>query len=268
MVASLDPVARPFASVTPKEVRAVYHAIGAAQVSVVISGNFPLGGARALWQDLTEGWKPGRFSPTDAEIAEFRRTTTAQVSSVELRGRPLESAQLHAAFLATFALGSGKGATVFQILRRKLAWSYRQESLLAPAPQGQFRIRILFAFGARPDESELPEGARQELLAAVQGWAEDDRLRALRLAESILTKGLLPIPLALTPSGVCTTDDQAFLMAYWPIVSGAPWSAKSVLEKLRTVTLSELKGAATQSLEGARPVLIHGRAKSSSVFSL
>lgn len=165
---------------------------------------------------------------------------------------------LPAKFLAAFALGCGKGASVFKIWRESLHLSYLQTCCIVGSPEG-FRLNAWFARESPDGLSEHLEVARKALSASLDGWTEADRARAIAMAESVLLRGLDLSPFAFQPYGPLSNSvqDRTFLAAYWRSKTGTDWDPRALLERFKSVPLTDLKAAAAEFLTRAEPNILH-----------
>ncbi len=165
---------------------------------------------------------------------------------------------LAAKFLAAFALGCGKGASVFKIWRESLHLSYLQTCGIVGSPDG-FRLNAWFAREGSDGLTDQVEAARKALVASLDGWAEADRTRAIAMAESVLLRGLDLSPFSFQPYGPLSNSvqDRTFLATYWRAKTGTDWDPRALLERFKPVQLTDLKAAATEFLTQAKPNILH-----------
>ncbi len=214
-----------------------------------------------IWTTLNESWAPGRAAKPSLDQAPLReaKQVPGRVSMIELRGKEIlgGDASLPARLLATIALGSGKGSAMFARLRELKGWSYRQEAILWPTPDG-FVPRMIMASGDKTSAGELALGMKSELGEAVKGWSDADLARAEGMAEGIFSRGLEMSPLYFNPYWPITNslDDRTFLAGYWRMKTGKPWDDKKMLATMALVSLAELKEAAMEILNGSHAHVI------------
>ncbi len=226
------------------------------RVAVAAVGGFAAGAAQTRWAERTVDWKP-QPEPRYPDISPASEPTEnpSGVTTIELRGRPFSALDpsFAARWLALIALGVGKGGSLFRDVRQVEGWSYRQEALLWPDRAGLIP-RLVVAAAPEDGEANRAEGLRATLEKAVEGWTEDDRLRALGAA----TLDLGPLWIGDAPMGR-TPYDRAALDAYWYAKAGARWDFDRLLDTMREVSLADLKSEATRLLQGARPIVLPGR---------
>ncbi|MCW5942835.1 MAG: insulinase family protein [Fimbriimonadaceae bacterium] len=196
------------------------------------------------------GWNPrkvvGRF-----DYERETRSWNPGLRVVSLVGPPISlRAEPYAPLLAAFALGSGKGSSVFRVLREANGWSYRQEAFLWPDREG-VRLRTVILSEARA-VSPSPEEAKKALIADVAGWGEATRARALGIAEAVLLRDAPYLPIRLSARDHAETENLAGrtrLAGWWFLKTGEVWDPQGVLDGLRTVSLEKMKEVATRNLQ-------------------
>jgi predicted Zn-dependent peptidase len=204
--------------------------------------------------------KPPRSQP-DYRNPGPQPPNTSRYSVVSLSGVVFgaKDAAFPARLLAAFALGSGKGASVFRVVREQLGLSYMQECEVEGVPGG-LRLDAWWAQEDKESSLEHAKVATSALQADVSAWTEADRVRALAIAESVLLRGLDVSPFFFQATGPVggSIQDRTFLDAYWQMKTGGPWDARAILESLRKVDLAALKAEAAGFLTGATPRLFPG----------
>lgn len=233
--------------------------------TLVVGGNFKPGDAQEIWTGLTNGWtaeKTPRFLLEDGDpktVIEF----AGQENIISLNAQVIPGGDVAIApkLLAIIALGCGKGSTLFEKVREDMGVSYRQEGLLWPAATG-FVPRFIIATGDATPLVELAPKIRDNMLTAVDEWAEKDLLRALGMARAILERGVPMSPFYFNPWYPVSSSltDQTLLQGYWQIKTGKKWDAKRLLELMALTPLDELKSIAKEMLEKASVSLIKASA--------
>ncbi len=224
-------------------------------LAIAVAGAFSPGEAEEAWTKRLQGWSPpkasGAFSQPSAPRPEDAHGQGARIFELAMPPFSATDAAFATRLLAVAALGVGKGASAFRVLREERGWSYRQETFLWPVPLG-FQPRLLFAT-TRPEADVNGRAARDALKAAVAEWTQADLSRAMGLLEATLKHGIGPNPLYLAPEGPLGQGlaDRAFLAAYWPLKTGRPFDADKLIAQMRYVRLSDLKETANQMLDGA-----------------
>lgn len=178
---------------------------------------------------------------------------TVRISMLVAPTIPPRDVSLPEALLAVYALGVGKGSSMHRVVREHLGLSYRQEALLRGVPDG-FSPRFAYARAARAEDADELERVRKALLEDVQGWTEKDRLRALGIARSVLA-GRLPLdPVSVDAHGPAPMgiEGRAFLAAYWPMKTGAPYDPDRLEGLMEHVRLADLQARAVAMLSGAQ----------------
>jgi len=222
-------------------------------VTVGVCGKFVSGQPSAKWAEVESQWQPGRIPRLydDQAPAKSLAKLESSLSVFELRGPVFTAtdAGFSTKVLALFALGSGKAGSLFRVAREKLGWSYRQESVLWPTPTG-FAPRLLVVQSDKTDIDKRGETLRTELLADVKTWTEQDRLRALGIAQACMTRGVEYSPFYFHPDRTISSNgaDDAFMAAYWQMKTGSPWAPSRLLGQMGLVTTEDMKAAAQEML--------------------
>ena len=146
--------------------------------------------------------------------------------------------------LATYALGVGKGSSLFRIPREKHGWSYLQSSFLSPTLAG-WEPRLFVAALRKTFTENMISDLRQDLADDVKSWSEDDRTRALQMLEATLTRGVPygAIWLGDGPVGESLQDRTEF-SDYWMMKTGQPWDPQKLIDICESVDLDTLKTTA------------------------
>ncbi len=253
---ALNPVVH---SRTPKpgDVEALYRAVFRPDnITLAVGGPVVAGAATADWQKRMANWSAPRLIVNRYdEFPKAPAKSPTSLDAIGLKGPPFGAgdAALPTRVLALFALGSGKGASLFRIARQKLQYSYRQEALLYPDPEG-WRMRIQLLKKPQLDAAGPMAILRPELIEDVSNWTEADRMRALGMAEAVFMRDVDFSPFAFGPDGAIpgTLEGRTFLRAYWQMKTGTPWDAPSFMTLMRSVQLDDLKASATEFLTQAQ----------------
>ncbi|MBS1712461.1 MAG: insulinase family protein [Armatimonadetes bacterium] len=160
-------------------------------VRVVVSGPVEVGQARDVLAKSAAGWplpdyrKISRYSE---EVKPPDRQATG-ATSYELTGAPIRVGEKGAAaeFLASVALGIGKGSAVWEQLRERDALAYRVEGFLWPTRQG-FVPRLVMIRRAEPNELIHAGTMVNGLKESVKGFALPELARAKVMARQILLR--------------------------------------------------------------------------------
>ncbi len=218
-----------------------------ASVTVACVGDVSKENLNQAWATKTANWKtlPDPRFPDDSVLAP-PAGGVAGVSTAAFRGAEFSAtdSSLPARLLALYALGSGKGSSLFRISRDEHGWSYQQDSYLWPTASG-FQPVLLVACRANPDLSKRMAQLQQELNADADAWTEEDRARALGMAEATLLRDVPFGPILLGDHPLQGgQDERACISAYWQMKTGASWNPAHLLESMKSVDLPALKAAA------------------------
>lgn len=234
-------------------------------VTVAVVGNFTPGAPTQRWQELEMLWTPGRLPAPERgadPLVKPPQSVESNLSVLEFRAQPIlaKDASLPTRLLALVALGNGKGSSLFRIAREKLGWSYRQEAVLSPTESG-FLPRLLVVESQDEVSSHDPEALRKALLEDIVAWTDDDRKRAIGMAEASLVRGAGPSSLYFLPSRPVTTgwEDRGFLTAYWRLKTGEAWNPYQLIGKMGFVSLEELKQTALELVTKAQAVVSNSK---------
>lgn len=229
-------------------------------LTIAVGGALKPGVAQVAWNEATSDWRRARTVPPRAAIP-FKSYPELFPSHVlELRGPEWSPSDptFPPKLLALVALGSGKAATLFRVIREDKALSYRQESVLWPTATGLVP-RLLVQIKPLPTEAENKQLAdiRAALLEDIDHWNDATLQRAKGFAAAIATRGMDLSPLYLrSPSALGSSiEDRTFLSAYWTFKTGAPWNGETMAEALKAVDLPTLKAEAMAIVKPAIPIL-------------
>lgn len=262
--AALEPDIQPVVRLAADEAQVLYHRVFRPdRVILVAGGNFAAGTAKKEWQSRMDRWTPdplprGYF---DISKGEVRVRNPGAITTIDFEGpvAPADDASLPTRILSLFALGEGKGASLFRIVRQEHTWSYRQEAILSPARTGWIP-RLLIAGIPSDDVLQRVETIRSDLLADIQSWTPATRDRAVGMAAGVLLYGVSFSPfyvLGDSPPGP-TLADQTFMAGYWYMKTGRPWDPPALLDSMKQVSLDDLKAQATSLLSSATVRVLPG----------
>jgi hypothetical protein len=229
---------------------------------IALGGNFPVEIPDKLQARFSD-WIMPRAVPAPTDLNRWKNTlsNSTATSTVEFFGKEirLADADFPSRLLAVFALGVGKGSTLFQVPRESLALSYRQELLLWPTVKG-FRTRMIMAFSNPDFVPQQAEEIRSEMLKSVNSWTEADRVRAIGAAEGLFVYGIGVSPFAVTGQTTMgeSLERDTFLRAFWFSKSGKDWNPFSYFDTLRLVDLPTLKETANDLLGKSEAKVILG----------
>lgn len=248
---ALDPLRLDFRTIRRADLLDLYQAVVRPESTLLcVGGKFDPRALADLVAARFAGWNPRRV----ATRFDYERTTrewNPGVRATVLTGPPIAlRPDPYAPLLAAFAIGSGKGASVFRVLREANGWSYRQEAFLWPDGEG---VRLRVALLSEPKASgPSPEEVKKALLADVAGWTEATRARALGIAEAVLRRDAPFLPIHLSAREHAETESpvgRTHLAGWWFLKTGEVWDPEDVLEGLRNVGLDKMKEVATRNLQ-------------------
>jgi hypothetical protein len=252
---ALQPVTFPVTRINPNKVRAVYARVfRPQQITLAVGGSFEKGSAQGDWQARMAQWQAPRslaFRDDYSEARIFQRNV-AGVETIDFAST-VSPQDVYPRLLALFALGGGKGSTLFKTARLEQGLSYRQEAILTPTPSG-IESRLLIE--TTPADA-VPDRLKSALLKAVSSWQEVDRSRALAIAEAVVLRQNEFSPFYLSGPAPVVADLQGrtFLAGYWQMKIGQQWSPDLALANMRNVSLEVLKTSATEIVNGKQRVL-------------
>lgn len=262
--AALRPYTPDFAAMLGSDVLDLYRRLGDPdRVKLIVGGEFEAGKAQELWEKRTANWPPVRNLRhfTYQPKVRFRSSTPERVSIVEFAGPeiPAKDAALSTRLLAVVALGTGKGSSLFRVVRGTLAASYRQEALMIPTAKG-WEPRLAVAFRATGEEVAASAEMREALLKDIDSWDEPELKRAQGMTEGVLMRMPELSPLSLWRGGPVSNslEGRTFLKGYWQLKTGRTWDPKQMSADVNLVTLAELKEAAKSMVDLASVRIIPG----------
>jgi hypothetical protein len=235
-------------------------------ITVAIGGDVREGQAQAEWDDVSKNWKRQVTAPLRQSVP-FKDFPLSFPSHVlELRGPEFmpDDKAMPAKLLALMALGSGKSSSLFQDIREKKAWSYRQEAVLWPTHDGFVPRWLIQIRPLAPDaETKLITDIRVALLSDISGWDDSVLQRAQGYGSALAKNGADFSPFYFRPSGPLgmSVEDRTLLAAYWQMKAGSHWNGDALAEQFKTVDLATMKDVATNMVKIAFPV-IHPTGKS------
>jgi len=243
----LAPQAGNIQKVRASEVLRLYHTVlRPDRIFIGLGGNVDASTEKKLRDRLADWTQPKAERPSLTAPSGPAPDTIHPPVQV-LRGPAITAS--HPAFsahvLAAFALGIGKGASVFRVWREAHAWSYLQECEISGSQDGFHLLTWL-----SPNEELKPADLGKALADDIAQWTESDRQRAVGMAESVLLRGLDLSPFCFSSRGRLSDSlaDRTFLGVYWRMKTGSDWNSRGILESLKKVTLEELKQAALAEL--------------------
>jgi hypothetical protein len=252
---ALEPAMPDWDRPRPRDVREMYlRLLRPERMVLVVAGELAPGDAAAIAQRFAD-WRPPRPPrPVPDPPQPPRVRLDAPVSIAQLAGAPIAPTDA-TRLLAVVALGSGKGSSLFRVLRGRLDATYFQQAVLLPMRQG-WEPRLVWA---RMGDVDI-EAARAALLEDVAAWTGAEADRAREFAAACLLRGLPATPFLTGPeawleAGPRGAADWAALMAHM----GAPGLARQTLiEAMRHVDAEALREAATEMVTNAQARLLPG----------
>ena len=229
-------------------------------VTIGVGGKITPGQANAKWEDVVQSWKATRLRPLpQGPGEEGSAAVRGSLPVIDFRGSEFlaSDAAFSARLLALTALGTGKSSALFEVSREGLGLSYRQEAVLSPS-QGGFIPRLLIATSEKEGLPGQAEKVRNGLVESIGKWTEEDKRRAIGMAESYLVNGGEMSPLYFAPGRPISRSlsDQVFMRAYWQSKTGTSWNPHQLVGRMGFVELADLKRTALDLLRDAR-VLVH-----------
>jgi len=261
---ALDPRVLPPVKMQRDDALALYHRIfRPSTVTIAVGGRLTPGEATEIWEKRMESWVPEPLPKErhDDSEPQVRTTNGSGITTIRYVAPAIPSGDpaLSTEMLALFALGSGKGSSLFRIAREKHGWSYRQEAILVPTLEG-WQLELLVASNPAEGAATKAESIKTELLEDVKAWTADDLNRALGMASAVLDRSIPFSPLYVLgdrPIGA-SLEDQTFWAGYWEMKTGKKWSPIALLESMNHVTLDDLKDRATTFLNGVKVTVLPG----------
>jgi predicted Zn-dependent peptidase len=252
---AFDPISSRLDRLPSSKAREVYERVFRPErVTLSVAGKFTPGAVAAAWKSRMAAWQPPRFALAreDYSMSTVYTRNLSGVTTIDIAS-PLvpKSADLYPRLLALFALGSGKGGSLFEVVRQQLGLSYRQEGILSPTRDG-LETRLLIAASPVENEDERIAKIKAELLKDIETWTETDRKRAIGMASAASIEGTERGPFYFSGNTPIASDlsGRALLGAYWQMKVGVDWDGALLLANLRDVPLTELKEAAKTIVNG------------------
>jgi hypothetical protein len=259
-LAIMDDQLRNYSIVKPNDLRELYTLVMRPEnVSVAVGGAIEPGVAGSAWAEATTSWRPARLRPlTVGWDGKMRRTKGPKYAA--LVGPEWDAGtQFAPKLLAMVALGSGKGSSLFRVVRERMGLSYRQDALLWPTNQG-WRANLIM--GLQPMEDNAAYLAKlgeikEALLTDVSSWSEADLQRAQGYATALVTRGGDASPLFFRYAAPFSSDvyGQTMMAAYWKMKTGSAWDAQALGAAFTNVSLEQLKADASALLSDSSPTV-------------
>jgi hypothetical protein len=210
---------------------------------------------------MGQDWRPGPL-PTLPDISEAKLLTAnpAGITTLEWASPEWKSNETSPArWLALYALGAGKGGSLYRIARERHAWSYRQDAFLWPTFAG-WRARLFVPMALADGAADRAKTIADELLTDIATWDEVARARALGMAQANLVRGVPFGPVLLGDFTLGRTQsDRALWGTYWQMKTGRPWTEGALLGQMDGVTVEDLKSAAVEIVKSAELRILPGQ---------
>jgi len=261
---ALNPTIRPIVKLSHDEAQTLYNrVVRPERLLLAVGGKIVSGEAQDNWEHRMESWNPGPEPKGYFDIStahELDRGSTS-VTTLDLAGDAMlpDDAAFSTQALAMFALGSGKGASLFRIVREKHAWSYRQEAILLPTIDG-WQPHLLIASIPSDETAQRADTIKAELLDDIKSWTDADLARAVGMADAVLMRGVEFSPLYVlgTSPARNSLGDRTYMAGYWQLKTGKPWNPAGLLDSMRHVTLEDLKDHAMTILQSSKARILSG----------
>ncbi|HSI73978.1 MAG TPA: hypothetical protein VK934_12445, partial [Fimbriimonas sp.] len=236
---------------TREEVVKVYEQVFRPEhVTLAVGGPLKEGAVSEEWSKRVAAWQPPRMRRyiEDLSPKAFAFSQNATVEAIDFSSAAPPN--LLPRLLALFALGSGKGSSLFRVVRQQLGLSYRSEAVLSPTETG-FNTRLVIL--AEPGASS--ERIREALLKDINTWKEPERVRALGMAQAVIERenGFSPFYLSGLEPIVSDFEGRVFMAGYWHMKTGLAWNPALILANLNDIPLTELQEAAKEIVRAPDP---------------
>jgi predicted Zn-dependent peptidase len=210
------------------------------------------------WRQRVQNWEPEKLPLRLVDHGHVPVITDrpGSLTTIVLRSASYSPNDLDKGLLCAFALGAGKGATVFQAIREGLGWSYRQEAPIRGNSDG-FEQDVAVIAKTSDADFDRAQALRPAILKAIEAWTEADRLRALGAAKALLLRGVGMNPMNFL--GTRPTMVSGFLQAYWRMKTGGDYDPDLLLDQLEKIALPDLKSFAKGLMDGAGLEVIRGK---------
>lgn len=218
------------------------------QTTVAVSGDFAKGEGEKEFTERFSDWKPE--NPGRRRILEGKPGPAPQVRGTALTsiGADVTAAPAEL-LLAAYALGVGKGAAAFRVVREELRLSYRQEALLIPAEKG-WRLALMFQHTGEIDKAKLKEALKKD----IEGWTPETLDRAKGMMSASFDFDLGGLPICLNPRGPLTLslEDRTYWQAYIAMKTGTALDIETMRLAARELSLQSLKATALAWVDAAQ----------------
>jgi predicted Zn-dependent peptidase len=248
---ALSPWQPDFSNLRKDEVVRVYRRVFRPEfTTIAVAGDFAEKEAIAEFKPRFDDWKPvdpGRIRILEGvpgtRLPRHPVTTTTVMASME---KPFATM-----LMTAFALGVGKGAAAFRVVRIDQGLSYRQEAVIAPLATG-WQFGLIFQHAEEQPPAKY-DALKEALKKDIDSWNAETVARAEGMISATLDLGLGALPVYIDPRRPLTTslEDRTYWMAYSKMKLGAPIDYDNLRSQMKNVNADEMKAVAREWLDKA-----------------
>lgn len=202
---------------------------------VIIEGDFQPGEAAQQWSEGRQ--RLGIRSAPRPRPRAYPSLLPASDGTVTWRGPVTRDA--FPTLAAVFALGIGKGSSVFRVVRQDLGLVYDWEAVLWPTADGAQGILSLGS-GQTLDRADLTS----RLLADIEQWDQSSLDRAAGMARASWRHGVNWDPLRFGPSNRSARGEESFRTEFWRRHLGGDWDLDRIAEQISRLPVETVQTAA------------------------
>lgn len=224
-------------------------------LTFIVGGNIVAGTGINELTTRFEKWSRDRSarSIVGDRVAMPAITVAGSTSVFLLQGKVMkpDTSMSAAKLLSIFALGVGKDATMFRVLREDLGLSYFQGAVLWPSSEGWIP-KFLMVRKSEPDEGKYAVQMKEAMLADIENWDRGTLQRAMAMATAAFTRPMETSPIWLDSRGAMsqTLIDRCAWRGYLEMIGTGPLRTGLLLGAMSNVDLDQIK-------EQAREVIDH-----------